>query len=157
MKSHPVDTLSINHYYYYYSREAPSVASYWSSRRRAAPSPQRREAPSLDPMSCRTREDARKGMRISVRVCLYIYIQRGEDKPKAAVIVRFLLIKGTVGNWEQAVQRLLFQAAVNRWVKQWALSNNDQDQKMCQRQSSIESPLFFSPFCFFFSFLFRVR
>ena len=46
--------------------EAPSVASYWSSRRR--------EAPSLDPMSRRTREGARKGMRISVRVCLYIYI-----------------------------------------------------------------------------------
>ena len=37
------------------SREAPSVASYWSSWRRAAPSPYRREAPSLDPMSRRTR------------------------------------------------------------------------------------------------------
>ena len=57
-------------------REAPSIASYWSSRRHAAPSPQRHEALSLDPMSRRTREDVRKGMRISVRVyiCIYIYI-----------------------------------------------------------------------------------
>ena len=37
-----------------------------------AQSPQRREAPSLDPMSRRTREDARRRMRNSVRVCLYI-------------------------------------------------------------------------------------
>ena len=38
-----------------------------------AQSPQRREAPSLDPMSRRTREGAHRRMRISVRV-IYIYI-----------------------------------------------------------------------------------
>ena len=39
--------------------------------------------------------------------------RRSEEKTNqraSAVIVRFLLIEGTVGNWEQAVQRLLFQA-----------------------------------------------
>ena len=41
-------------------------------------------------------------------------------------------VERTVENWEQAVERLLFEATVNRWVKQWALSNNDQHQKMCQ-------------------------
>ena len=54
----------------HFSREA----SYWSSRRRAAPSPLRREAPSLDPMSRWTREDARRRMRISVRVFIFIYL-----------------------------------------------------------------------------------
>ena len=37
-----------------------------SSQRRAAPSPLRREAPSLDLMSRRTREDAHRRMRISL-------------------------------------------------------------------------------------------
>ena len=39
---------------------------------------------------------------------------RGEDKPKSAVIVRFLLVDGNVEKWGEAVERLLFQAAVNR-------------------------------------------
>ena len=49
------------------SRKVLSIVSYWSSRRRTAPSP--------DPMPCRTREGARRWMRISVdRVCLFIYL-----------------------------------------------------------------------------------
>ena len=51
-----------------------AYSSYWSSRRRAASSPWRREAPSLDPMSRRTREGARRRMRISVRFLKNIFI-----------------------------------------------------------------------------------
>ena len=100
----------------------------------------------------------------------------GEGKPRNAVIL-WLFVKGTMENCGQAVERLLFEASVNRWVKQWTLSNNNQDQKMCQPyfypaeytnhdSVSVFVYLVFSCCCcfcfslsfsFFFSFLFRVK
>ena len=62
------------HYSCEVRREAPNVVSYWSSQRRAARSPHRREAPSLDPISRRMSEDVHRRMCISVRVYIYIYL-----------------------------------------------------------------------------------
>ena len=52
------------------TREAPNTASYWLSWRRAAPS--------VDPMSRRTREGARRRMRISIRVLFSRSAERSE-------------------------------------------------------------------------------